>query len=121
MNTNNSTGRGIAVLIGGWFIVKWILNLIISGGFDFVGLLIALAVVVLGFIGIKYTNYAIAGVAVIIVLMHLLGNIKGLFHLESMLSSVIYLAEAAVDLICAAILCLVPSVKEHFSNGFSDN
>ena len=118
MNTNNPSGRSIALLIGAWFVVKTIVNIFISGGLDFVSLLFGALALVLGYLGIKYTNYAIAGVAALIVLVHLFTNIKGLFNIDTMMSSFIYLAEAAVDIICALVLCVAPSVKEHFSNGF---
>ncbi len=120
MNSNNLTGRSIALMIGAWFVIKSIVNIFI-GGFDFVSLLFGVLALVLGYLGIKYTNYAVAGIAALIVLVHLFGNIKGLFNIDSMISSLIYLAEGAVDIICAAALCIVPSVKEHFTNGFSGN
>ena len=119
MNSNNLTGRSIALMIGAWFVIKTIVNIFIGGGLDFVSLLFGILALVLGFLGIKYTNYAIAAIAALIVLVHLFGNIKGLFNLDSMVRSLIYLAEGAVDIICAAVLCIVPSVKEHFTNGFS--
>ncbi len=117
---NNSSGKTVSLIIGAWFIVKWILNLIIGGGFDIVGLLIAAVIFVLCFLGIKYTNYVIAGIAVIVVLVNLIPNIRGIFS-ANIISHLIYLAEGAVDIICAAMLCLSVSVKEHFSNGFSSN
>lgn len=116
---NNSSGKTVSLIIGAWFIVKWVLNLIL-GGFDIVGLLIAAVIFVLCFLGIKYTNYVIAGIAVIVVLVNLIPNIRGILSTE-IIRHLIYLAEGAVDIICAAILCLSVSVKEHFSNGFSSN
>ncbi len=117
---NNSSGKGRALLIGAWFIVKWILNLIIGGGFDVVGLLIAAVMLVLCFLGIKYTNYVIAGIAVIVVLVNIVPNITGLFSAQ-IIKHLIYLVEGAVDILCASVLCISPSVKEHFTNGFSSN
>jgi len=120
MNSNNTTGRSIALMIGGWVIIKTIVN-IFMGGFDFASLLFGVVTIALGYIGLKYTNYAIAAIMTIIVLIHLFANIRGLFNLDSMISSLIYLAEGAVDIVCAIVLCITPSVKEHFSNGFSGN
>ena len=120
MNTNNPSGRSVALLIGGWFVVKAIVNIFVGGGIDFIALLFALLALVLGFLGIKYTNYAVAGIAVLIVAVNILGNIKGLFGLDTMIRSLIYLAEGFVDVICALVLCAAPSVKEHFTNDISD-
>lgn len=120
MNTNNPSGRNIAIIIGVWFIVKEVLNIFIGGGINFVYLLFAVAAVVLCFLGIKYTNYAVAAIAAVIVLVNIGGNIKGLFDITSMFRSMIYLVEGLVDIACAAALCIAPSVKEHFSNDISN-
>ncbi|MGN0612377.1 MAG: hypothetical protein ACI4JB_00615 [Porcipelethomonas sp.] len=120
MSTKNSSGRSISLLIGAWFVCKEILNIFVGGGINFVYLLFAVLALVLGYLGIKYTNYAVAVIAVVIVAVNLLGNIKGLFSIDSMIRSLIYLGEAFVDVICALVLCMAASVREHFSNSISD-
>ncbi len=126
MKTNNSTGRSIAVVVGIWIIIKTLLNMLIDGlslsqlGGDFINIIIAVVEVVLLFLGIKYTNYVIAALLAIVAVIHFPGNVKGIFHIESMLSSFIYIAEALVDVVCAVVICLSSAVKEHFTNDISD-
>ncbi len=126
MKTNNTSGRNLAMVVGVWIIIKTVLNMLIDGlsfsqlGGDFVNIIIAVVEVVLLLLGIKYTNYAIAAILAIVAIVHLPGNIQGLFNFSSMLACLIYIAEAAIDVICAIVVCLAPSVKEHFTNDISD-
>lgn len=126
MKTNNSTGRSIAIAVGIWIIIKTVLNMLIDGvslsqlGGDFINIIIAAVEVILLFLGIKYTNYAIAALLAIVAVIHLPGNIQGLFSFSSMLTSFIYIGEALVDMACAVVICLSTAVKEHFTNDISD-
>ena len=76
MNTNNETGRKICVGIGAYLIVKCVLNMIIGGGLDISGLLIAAAMFCALWSGIKYVNYVVAGILAVIALIHMPDNIS---------------------------------------------
>ena len=126
MNTNNSSGRTFCILIGIWLLFKTVLNTFINGIHisdlpqDARELIIAIAVCVFLFLGIKYSNYIIAGVLAFIVIYYLPGNIDGLGNSDSLVRSLIYILEGGVDIVCALVLCLASNVKEHFTNKFSD-
>ncbi len=125
MNTNNQSGRFFCILIGVWLLAKTVFNALLNGinigdvPQDARELIIAVVVCVFLFLGIKYSNYIIAGVLALIVLWYVVGNIQGLFG-DTPVRSLIYLLEGAVDIGCAVVLCTVQNVKEHFTNSFSD-
>lgn len=113
MNTNNQTGRSISLIVGAYFILKSVLNLILGG--SIVDIVIAVVETAALYTGLMYLNYVVAAIAALIVIIHLpanLGNIS---------DNLIYLLEGAADIICAVVLCTVPSVKEHFTNKWSGN
>ncbi len=118
MKTNNEQGRTIALFVGIYFIGKEILNMLLSllndGGFGIMGLVTAAILAVLLYSGVKYMNYVVAAIAVIIVLANLGNNIS---HIGS---NLIYLIEGVIDVICAVLICLSGSVREHFTNSLSD-
>ncbi len=120
MKTNNASGRTLALAIGAWAIFKCILNAIIGGGFDAGSLIAAVVIIAAALLGIKYTNYAVAAILAIVVIINLFGNIGMLFHLNTMIKGLVFLVEGLVDIICALVLCAAPNVREHFSNDFSD-
>lgn len=115
MNTNNESGRRMSVGIGAYLVIKCVLNMIIGGGLDISGLLIAAALCCALWSGIKYTNYVVAGILAIIVLVNLPANISDIS------SHLIYLIEAVIDIVCAVLLCTNSSIREHFTNKFSIN
>ena len=78
MNTNNEAGRRICVGIGVYLIVKCMLNMIIGGGLDISGLLIAAALFCALWCGIRYTNYAVAVILAVTALVHLPDNISNI-------------------------------------------
>ena len=126
MNTNNESGRTVCVIIGVWLLFKTILNAFINGinisdlPGDAKELIIAIAICVFMFLGIKYSNYIIAGVLALIVLWYLPGNISGLGNSDSFIRSLIYIVEGGVDVLCALLLCLGSNIREHFTKSFSD-
>lgn len=115
MSTNNENGRRMSVGIGVYLIVKCVVNMIIGGGLDISGLLIAAGLSCVLWLGIQYTNYVVAGILAIIVLVHLPANISNIS------SNLIYLIEAVIDIGCAVLLCTNSNIKEHFTNKFNIN
>ncbi len=114
MEAVNVKGRNIAYTIAAYQGVKLILNMILGGGFDLLALLILIATVVFATIGLKFTNYAMAGVLVFIVLLHLSDNISNFS------SNWIYLLEGLIDLFAAYLLIFNNDVKEQFSRELSE-
>ena len=108
MKTNNQQGRTAALAVGIYFIAKSILNLILGG--SFIDIVIAAAEAALLFTGLMFINYIIAAVTVLIVLKHLKNN------LSAPSENIIYLIEAAIDVICAVFLCIGKNIREHFTN-----
>ena len=126
MKTNNETGRTIGIVVGVWLIVKVFLNFLIGGislsglGGSFLEMAFSVAALVIMYIGLKYTNYVIAGIIALRVFWYLPGNIGALLSFEAVPSHLIYIAEGLIDLAFAIALCISQSVKEHFSNLPSD-
>ena len=113
MKTNNGTGRGLAVAVGVYLLGKFLLNTVL-GGFAVMDLLVAAALFLFMLLGLRYTNFAAAGVLALVALAHLPANISNIG------SNWIYLAEGIVDIGCAALLCLHKDVREHFTNEWSE-
>ncbi|MEE0187051.1 MAG: hypothetical protein U0I40_11515 [Oscillospiraceae bacterium] len=113
MNTNNQTGRNISLIVGAYFILKSVINLILGGGVS--DIVIAVAEAVALYTGLMYLNYVVAAVAALIVIIHLPANIS---HFTD---NWIYLLEGVIDIIFAVIICINPNVKEHFTNKWSSN
>ena len=126
MKTNNSSGRAFAVMVGVWLIIKVVINMLINGlsigdlPGDIGQLIIAGAEAVLLYLGLKYTNYVIAAIMALTVVIHVPGNISMMFSVDTLLQAVIYLAEGAADIILAVVICITPSIREHFTNTPAD-
>ncbi|MGN0622298.1 MAG: hypothetical protein ACI4I9_10570 [Porcipelethomonas sp.] len=112
MKTNNEQGRMAALVVGVYFVAKSVLNLILGGGFT--EIIIAIVEAALLFTGLMYVNYVVAAVTALIVLKYLKNN------LSNPLDNIIYLIEAAIDIICAVMICCVGSIREHFTNKWSE-
>lgn len=113
MKTNNHTGRNFALCIGLYLIVKTILNMII--GNDPIGNLVYSVVEAAAlYTGLIYINYAVAGIAVLVVLVNLKNNLSNIG------SNWIYLVEAAADVVCAVLLVTQKDIKAHFTNKWSE-
>lgn len=120
MKTNNEQGRTICIAITAFMIAKAFINMFI-GGFSIGGLfsmiiavIFALLIGALMFTGLEYVNYGVAGYLALNFLTHLPGNIV---HITD---NWIYLLEGFVDVGCAVILLVLPAVKEHFTNKWSE-
>lgn len=117
MRTNNIQGRKFVVIIGIYLIAKAILNMII-GDFKVFSIAEDLLVPVICFIalfsGLEYLNIAVAVVIAIPVLRNMYYNI---IHLPSTL---IYLAEAVIDVGAVLLLVIQKDIKEHFTNKWSE-
>ena len=126
MKTNNESGKSVSIFVGIWFLLKTVLNMIIDGldiaqlPSDIGNLVTAAVVMALMVLGIKYTNYVVAVIMAIVVAINLIGNLSMLFDMHTIIKGLIYLAEGAIDVILAIVLCLSGNVKEHFSNSLSD-
>ncbi|MBQ7046935.1 MAG: hypothetical protein IJN85_04245 [Oscillospiraceae bacterium] len=113
MTTNNESGRMVAIIIGVYLVCKELINMFIGllgGGFGITGLITAAILAVVLFLGIKYTNYVVAVILAIVVLTNLGNNISNIGD------NLLYLIEGIIDIICAVIICIMPNVKEHFTN-----
>jgi hypothetical protein len=114
MEGSSSKGRGLAMAIGIYAVVKAVLNGII-GSFAIFDIIIAIAILVFMIFGIKYSNYIIAALMVLVVAKNFGHNISDIG------ANWIYLLEAAIDIICAAVLCLSSDVKAFFSGNDSSS
>ncbi len=113
MKTNNETGRKIVVIIGLYLFVKFILNIFLSG-FDFGALIFAIVAFVAMFSGLKYLNYAVAGLLALTVATHLIHN------LTNLPGTFVFLLEGIIDIGAAYLLIMKDDVKEHFTNEWNE-
>lgn len=112
MKTNNEQGRTIAIIVGVYFIIKSVINLVLGGGIG--DILISVAEAALLYTGLMYVNYVVAALVAIIVLKNLGNNISNIGD------NFIYLIEGVIDVICAVVICISGSVREHFTNKWSE-
>ena len=101
-------GRNLVGLIGVYFIIKGIVNLVL--GFSFSNIVMLALFAVLAYLMLQkkpMTNYITAALLVVIVLIHIKDNIVNF--------RVIYLAEAAIDCVCAFTLVANKDVREFFN------
>ena len=100
-------GRNLIGITGLWFIIKGILNLVLGFSFGNVVTLVLFAALAYLMLQKKpMTNYITAVLLVAIVLIHIKDNIKGF--------QMLYLAEAAIDCVCAFTLVANKDVREYF-------
>lgn len=105
-------GRNLIGITGLWFIIKGILNLVLGFSFGNVVTLVLFAALAYLMLQKKpMTNYITAALLVVVVLIHIKDNIANF--------RILYLGEAAVDVICAYILVLNKDVREYM--GQSNN
>lgn len=117
MKTNDSQGRAVVIIIGGYLFLKVIVNMILGGGIDIGGVIQAVILFAAMFSGLQYLNIVVAAVLGLTVLIHLPGNIIGIFHNWK---HIIYLLEGGVDVIAILLLILPASVQKHFTNKWSE-
>ena len=120
MKTNNEQGRTVGIAITAYMLLKAVLNMLL-GGISFGGIFhmffaigIAVALGIFMFSGLEYVNYVVAGYLAIGIVTHLIPNI---LHITD---NWIYLLEVFVDVRCAVLLIILPQVKEHFTNPWSE-
>ena len=100
-------GRNLIGLMGGYFVIKGIVNLVL--GFSFQNIVILCVFAALAYLMLQkkpMTNYITAALLAVIVLIHIKDNIVNF--------RVLYLAEAAIDCVCAFTLVANNDVKEYF-------
>lgn len=100
-------GKNMAGIVGIWLVIKSIINLCI--GFsrnNVIFLLAAIAITVLFYMKVPFMNYIAAGLMAIVVVQNLPYNIT---HFQ-----IIYLIEAAIDIVGIAILVLNKDIREQF-------
>ena len=117
MKTNNSQGRAVVVIIGAYLFLKVIINMILGGGIDIGGIIQAVVLFAAMFSGLQYLNYVVVAVLGLTVLIHLPGNIMGIFQNWKY---VVYLLEGGVDVLACLMLVLPPNVRQHFTNKWSE-
>ena len=115
MHTNDSKGRAMCIVIGIYFIAKTVLNMVISSGFSFSDIFIAVGLAVMIFTGLKYFNYLAAAILVVIALIYLPGNISNID------SNWLYLIEGILDIGCAVLLCVHRNIRQHFTKTITIN
>lgn len=114
MNADAGNGKKFAVIIGIYLVVKSVLNGII-GSFVLSEVLFAIAILAFLVSGIKFVNYIVAVVMVVIVAKNFGYNISDIG------ANWIYLAEAALDVGAAVLLVFNSDVKEFFSGKKPEN
>lgn len=114
MKTNNPQGRAVATGIGVYLIIKSVLNMVIGGGLNILGLLTSIGGAVLLFSGMQYVNIAIAGILFIVAVVHLPANISNFG------SNWLYLLEGIIDIACAVLLVAKDDIKAHFTNNWTE-
>lgn len=104
---NAASGKNTCLVIGGYMVVKSIVNLILgfSTG-NIITLLVSAALAFTLVAGIKYLNYATGAYLAVVFLMHVAGNVSGHHWF--------YLAEGIIDVVAAFILFTSSNVKAHF-------
>ena len=74
MKTNNQQGRNIALVVGIYFIVKSVINLILGG--SILDVIISVVEAVALYTGLMYLNYVVAVIVGIVVVKNLWNNIS---------------------------------------------
>lgn len=115
MKTKNESGRSAALIVGIYFVLKAVVNLLLGG--NLWGIIIAALEAAVLYTGLIFSNYVIAVIVLVQVVMHLPGNISGL---SENFKYLIYLLEGVIDVICCALICLSANAREHFSNSPSE-
>lgn len=106
-------GRNLCGLIGGYMILKGVVNLILGFGFTNILMLAVSVGLTIGLVtSFKFMNFITAGFLIGMVIAHLKDNISN-FGLNVHL---LYIAEAVIDVICAYKLIFDQDIKEYFNH-----
>lgn len=88
--------------------------MMIGGGLSISSLLIAVGGALALFSGMQFVNYVVAGILVLVAVVHLPANISNFG------SNWIYLIEGVIDIVCAVLLVTIDDVKAHFTNKWTE-
>ena len=102
-------GKVLCWCFAAYFLAKSILNLIL-GGFapaNWFSLLLAAAFAAVLVLGVRYTNYIVAGLAALVALRYFPGNIRGLP------GTWLYLTEGIIDFAVAGLLIFSKDVVSY--------
>ncbi len=102
------TGKKFSIVIGIYLVVKQIVNLVL--GAKFTSLILPVVMAVLLFMGIKYSNYGVACVLIVIAIAHIGTNLSNLGFNRYLL----YVIEGIIDILSAVALCVNGSIKAYF-------
>lgn len=105
---SDETGKQFSIAIGIYLIVKQTINLILGAGVT--SLILPIVMAVLLFLGIKYCNYGVSCVLVVIVIMHIGTNLSNLGFNRYLL----YVVEGILDILSAVALCVNSDIKAYF-------
>lgn len=111
MNGSPEKGKKMAFAIGIYVMAKALLNGFI-GGFSLTDTVLAIAVFGVLFTAVKYCNYIVAAFLAFVVVKHLGHN------LSDVRGNLIYLAEAAADIVSAALLIFSRDIRSFFAKGY---
>jgi uncharacterized membrane-anchored protein len=101
-------GKQFSIAIGVYIILKQILNVALGGSIT--SLILPIVMAVLLILGIRYCNYGVACVLVVIFIAHIGTNLSNLgFN-----SYLVYLIEGIIDVLCAVALCVNSDIKAYF-------
>ncbi|MGN0647984.1 MAG: hypothetical protein ACI4J3_05070 [Oscillospiraceae bacterium] len=100
-------GQLLATAVGGYMILKAIINGIIGGGINLISLLVAVAATVCLFFGVKWSNIVVGIVLVALFCTHFVENVT---HLPQ---NLIYLIEGLMDVGGGVLLAFLPDIRRH--------
>lgn len=107
---NAETGKQFSIVIGIYLLVKQVLNIFLGDGFT--SLILPIIMAILLFLGIKYCNYGVACVLVVIAIMHIGTNLSNLGFNRYL----IYVIEGVLDILSAVALCVNNDIKSYFDS-----
>ncbi len=98
------------MIIAVYLIVKAVINMVIGGGFSLMGIILPVAMALVLFKGIRFTNLIVA----LIVAWGVMTNIK--YNITHLPSTLIYIIEAVIDILAVLSLVTNNKVRQHFEN-----
>lgn len=103
-------GQMLGVAVGAYMIVKEILNAIMVGGsLNLYSLIIAIAAAAVLWFGVKYTNYVVAVILMLVACTHLPDNLRNI----GLNAYLIYTIEGVIDMLAAVLLAFHPDIRQH--------
>ncbi|MCC8069175.1 MAG: hypothetical protein LIO71_05430 [Ruminococcus sp.] len=105
---NVETGKRFSIVIAVYLVVKQVVNLILGAGIS--SLILPIVMAILLILGIKYCNYGVACVLVIIAISHMGTNLSNFGFNRYLL----YIVEGIIDILGAVALCVNNDIKAYF-------